>query len=135
LGTFSRQATAETFATADFLETIIAEDKSRAATRRIRWATYLAIALTAIFGGGIYGYLWTQSQFYVGADKDSVVIYRGVNGDVGGVPLHAVETDTDIPIAKLPQYLQQAVKMTIPVETYSRAIEVVNRIKNVSQSR
>lgn len=135
LGSFSRQATAETFATADFLETIIAEDKSRAATRRIRWATYLAIALTAIFGGGIYGYLWTQSQFYVGADKDSVVIFRGVNGDVGGVPLHAVETDTDIPLAKLPQYLQQAVKMTIPVETYSRAIEVVNRIKNVSQSR
>ena len=120
---------------ADFLETIIAEDKSRALVRRVRWATYLAIALTAIAGLAIYGYFWTQSQFYVGADQDSVVIFRGVNGDVAGIPLHAVEKDTDIPLAKLPQYLQQAVKMTIPVESYDKALEVINRISNVSNTQ
>jgi arylamine N-acetyltransferase len=46
-----------------------------------------------------------------------------------------VEKDTDIPLAKLPQYLQQAVKMTIPVENYDKALEVVNRIKNVSSTQ
>lgn len=135
MGSPAGHVSAETFATPDFLETIIAEDKSRALVRRIRWATYLAIGLTAIFGLAIYGYFWTQSQFYVGADQDSVVIYRGVSGDVAGIPLHTVERDTDIPLATLPQYLQEAVKMTIPVENYDRAIEVITRIENVSNSQ
>lgn len=135
MGTPASRMSAETFATADFLETIIAEDKKRASRRRARWATYLAIALTAISGLAIYGYFWTQSQFYIGADKDSVVIYRGVDGDVGGLSLHTIEADTNIPLGKLPQYLQQAVAMTIPVDSYDAALEVVNRIKNVSNTQ
>lgn len=135
MGSAAGNALAETFATPDFLETIIAEDKNRAMVRRVRWATYLGIAFTAIVGFGLYGYFWTQSQFYVGSDQDSVVIFRGVSGDVAGIPLHAVEKDTDIPLANLPQYLQQAVKMTIPVENYDKALEVVNRIKNVSSTQ
>jgi hypothetical protein len=58
-----------------------------------------------------------------------------VSGDVAGIPLHTVERDTNIPLATLPQYLQQAVKMTIPVDNYDRAIEVITRIENVSNSQ
>lgn len=126
---------AETFATPDFLETIIAEDKKRAARRRLRWGTYLGIALTLVAGFAVWGYWWTQSQFFVGTDGDSVVIYRGVAGEIGGFNLHSIETDTDIALTSLPQYLRYSVSNTIPVDSYTAALEVVTRIRNVSATQ
>lgn len=126
---------AETFATPDFLETIIAEDKRRAALRRLRWGTYLGIALTLVAGFAIWGYFWTQSQYYVGTDGDSVVIYRGVAGEIGGLNLNSIENDTDISLSALPQYLRHAVEVTIPVDSYNAALEVVTRIRNVSATQ
>lgn len=134
-GTYAGLPPAETFESPDFLETIIAEDKARAVRRRMRWATYLGIALTAIAGFAIWGYFWTQSQFYVGTDGDSVVIYRGVAGEIGGMNLNSVEKDTDIPLTKLPQYLLHTVENTIPVDSYNAALEVVSRIRNVSNTQ
>lgn len=126
---------AETFATPDFLETIIAEDKRRAARRRLRWGTYLGIALTLVAGFAIWGYFWTQSQYYVGTDGDSVVIYRGVAGEIGGLNLNSIENDTDISMSALPQYLRHAIEVTIPVDSYNAALEVVTRIRNVSATQ
>ena len=126
---------AETFATPDFLETIIAEDKERASKRRRRWAAYLAIPITLIAGFALWGYFWTQSQFYVGSDGNTVVIYRGVAGEVAGLNLNSVEQDTDIRVTQLPQYLQHAVENNIPVGSYNAALEVVSRIRNVSATQ
>ncbi|MEN9740871.1 MAG: hypothetical protein RLZ72_1137 [Actinomycetota bacterium] len=125
----------ETFETPDFLETIISEDKARAAKRRVRWGTYFAIALTAISGFAVWGYFWTQSQFYVGTDGNSVVIFRGVAGEIGGLNLNSVEKDTDIPLEGLPQYLLHSIENTIPVDSYNAALEVVSRIRNVSSTQ
>jgi protein phosphatase len=126
---------AETFATPDFLETIIAEDKERASRRRRRWAAYLAIPVTLIAGFALWGYFWTQSQFYVGADGNAVVIYRGVAGEIAGLNLNSVEQETDIRVTQLPQYLQHAVENNIPVGSYNAALEVVSRIRNVSATQ
>jgi len=122
---------AETFATPDFLETIIAEDKERASRRRRRWAAYLAIPITLIAGFALWGYFWTQSQFYVGADGNAVVIYRGVAGEIAGLNLNSVEQETDIRVTQLPQYLQHAVENNIPVGSYNADLEVVSRIRIV----
>ena len=126
---------AETFATPDFLEIIIAEDKKRAARRRMRWAVYFGIALSLVAGFALWGYFWTQSQFYVGGDEDSVVIYRGVAGEIGGFNLHSVEKDTGISLDDLPEYLRHSVENTIPVDSYTAALEVVTRIRNVSATQ
>lgn len=134
-GNYAGLAQSETFETPDFLETIIAEDKERAVRRRVRWATYFSIALVAIAGIAIWGYFWTQSQFYIGSDGDSVVIYRGVAGEIGGINLNSVEKDTDIPLTTLPQYLLHNVENTIPVDSYNAALEVVTRIRNVSSTQ
>jgi serine/threonine protein phosphatase PrpC len=134
-GAYAGLGEAETFATPDFLETIIAEDKKRAARRRLRWGTYFGIALTLIVGFAIWGYFWTQSQFYVGSDGNSVVIYRGITGEIGGLNLNSVEQDTDISLNSLPQYLRHTVEHTIPVDSYNAALEVVSRIRNVSATQ
>lgn len=125
----------EHFETADYLDTLIAEDKKRAAQRRIRWTVYFSIALAALVGSGIYGYVWTQSQYFVGSDSDSVVIYRGVNADFGSIPLHSIVRDTDIPIDSLSDFVRMSVERTIPVLSLKQALLVVERIENVSQSQ
>lgn len=125
----------EHFETADYLDTLIAEDKKRAAQRRVRWTVYFAIALAALVGSGIYGYVWTQSQYFVGTDSDSVVIYRGVNADFGSIPLHTVVRDTDIPLDSLSDFVRMSVERTIPVLSLKQALLVVERIENVSQSQ
>jgi len=135
LGSRAGLGEAETFATPDFLETIIAEDKERASRRRRRWAAYLAIPITLIAGFALWGYFWTQSQFYVGADGNTVVIYRGVAGEIAGLNLNSVEQETDIRVTQLPQYLQHAVENNIPVGSYNAALEVVSRIRNVSATQ
>jgi protein phosphatase len=128
-------ATDEHFASADYLDTLIAEDKRRAAKRRSRWAVYLSLVLAAVVGFGIYGYVWSQSQFFVGTDDDSVVIYRGINADFGSIPLHTVVRDTDIPLSSLTDFVRTSVELTIPVLSLNQALLVVERIEDVSQSQ
>lgn len=125
----------EHFETADYLDILIAEDKKRAARRRIRWTVYLSGALTLVAIVGIYGYVWTQSQFFVGTDGDSVVVYRGVNADFGSIPLHTAVRDTDIPLNTLTPFVRTSVERTIPVLSLKQALLVVERIENVSQSQ
>ena len=125
----------EHFETADYLDTLIAEDKRRAAKRRMRWTLYLTSALALLGVIGIYGYVWTQSQFFVGSDQDSVVIYRGVNADFGSIPLNTVVRDTNIPLASLSQFVRTSVELTIPVLSLKQALLVVERIEYVSQSQ
>jgi protein phosphatase len=84
---------------------------------------------------GIYGYVWTQSQYYVGSDTDSVVVYRGVNADFGSIPLHTVVRDTGIPLNTLSQFVRTSVERTIPVLSLKQAELVVERIGNGSQSQ
>ena len=83
-------------------------------------------------GFGIYGYVWTQSQYYVGTDGDTVVIYRGVNSDIGSIPLHSVERDTNIPLDKLTPFVRDTVVRTIPVLSLKQALLVVQRIEDVA---
>lgn len=125
----------ETFETADYLDILIAEDKRRAAKRRIRWTIYLTSTLALLGLVGIFGYVWTQSQFFVGSDEDSVVIYRGVNADFGTIPLNTVVRDTNIPLASLTQFVRTSVELTIPVLSLKQALLVVERIEYVSQSQ
>ncbi len=123
---------AEHFASADYLDVLIAEERKRARQRRLRWVIYFATTAAAVIGFGIYGYVWTQSQYYVGTDGNSVVIYRGVNTDIGSIPLHSVARDTDIPIDGLTPFVRDTVERTIPVLSYKQALLVVERIENVA---
>ncbi len=125
----------EHFETPDYLDTLIAEDKQRAAKRRMRWTLYLSSALALLGLGGIYGYVWTQSQFFVGSDQDSVVIYRGVNADIGSIPLNSVVRDTNIALTSLSEFVRTSVEQTIPVLSLKQALLVVERIEYVSQSK
>ena len=114
---------------ADYLEELIEEDRRRAKRRRIGWVIALIVALAALFGIGAVGYNWTQTRYYVGADEDSVVIYRGVQQSIGPISLSTPIEDTDILLANLPPYQRNSVERTISALSLSDAEAIVDRLR------
>ncbi|WP_326611372.1 Stp1/IreP family PP2C-type Ser/Thr phosphatase [Streptomyces scopuliridis] len=83
---------------------------------RRRWlkTSFYAVLALAVVGGGLYGgYYWTQTQYYVGANKEHVALYRGISQDLGWVSLSKIEKETDIELKYLPDYQRKQVEATI----------------------
>ena len=113
----------------EFLEELIAEDRRR--MRRRRWVWFggaiavLALLAVAAFGG----YRWTQTRYYVGADSDSVVVYRGIQQNIGPIALSSVYEDTGIPLDTLPSFERRVVEATISASSLADAQAVVARLQ------
>jgi PPM family protein phosphatase len=82
-----------------------------------RWPrrTGAAVIALAVIGGGLYwGYTYTQSQYYVGANGDHVAVYQGLSENLLGLHLSKVHTDRpDIPLKYLPSYQRHQVEADI----------------------
>ena len=123
----------ETFeADENYLDKVIAEDRKRAIRRRILWAVWVSVPIALLGVLAAYAYQWTQEQFYIGADEDTVVIYQGVQQGIGSIPLSTVHTDTGIRLDSLPDYVRVSVIHTITVADLNEARSVVERIANVA---
>ncbi|GAA0970470.1 Stp1/IreP family PP2C-type Ser/Thr phosphatase [Acrocarpospora macrocephala] len=92
----------------------------RRARKRRSWPVLvsLLVVLAAALGlGGYYGYQWTQQQFYVGAEGDKLVVFQGVNADLGIVSLKHIVHDPKLSVSALPPVEQARVRGTIPVDS------------------
>ncbi|WP_442806267.1 PP2C family protein-serine/threonine phosphatase [Streptomyces sp. NBC_01317] len=90
-----------------------------------KWAKrsfYVVLAL-AVVGGGLYGgYRWTQTQYYVGSNKQHVALYRGISQDLAWVSLSKVHKDhPEIELKYLPDYQRKQVEGTITEGNLSEA--------------
>lgn len=112
----------------EFLEELIEEDRRRARRRRIAWFVGFALVLAAIAGALAVGYNWTQTRYFVGADEDSVVIYRGVQQSIGPVSLSTPYNDTGILLANLTPFDRAAVENTISARSLADAQAIVERL-------
>jgi hypothetical protein len=100
---------------------------------RRRWpivTSLLAVLVLLILGGGYAGWRYTQDQYYVGADRGHVTIFRGVNGSVAGIGLSHVFRPTGIPLAELPMTDQQSIRATISASTFADAQRTVTHIRS-----
>jgi serine/threonine protein phosphatase PrpC len=114
----------------DYLDELILEDRRRARRRRITWLVAIAIAVLAIIAGVIVGYQWTQSHYYVGNDRGTVAIYRGVQQGIGPIQLSSVYKKTNIALAQLPAFNQQQVDATISATSLTLAQQIVDRLSD-----
>lgn len=96
--------------------------------RRMIAIIVMIAAAGAIVVGGIVGYRWSQSQFYVGVDNDSVVIYRGLAQPLGPVNLSQPYLDTDIQLGSLTPFQLSKVKATIPAANFDEAKAIVSSL-------
>jgi serine/threonine protein phosphatase PrpC len=91
----------------------LGEGKPRGRTW-LKASLYTALVIVVVAGGLYGGYRWTQTQFYVGSNKQHVALYRGISQDVAWVSLSRVETDhPEIELKYLPDYQRKQVESTI----------------------
>lgn len=83
--------------------------------RRFTWVRRLAVlaVFLGLVGYGAYAvYDWSQDQYYVGLDGDTVVVYQGVD-----IPmLNQVESRTTLQIDNLPAEVQAGVRSGLAVD-------------------
>ncbi|OJU47306.1 MAG: protein phosphatase [Microbacterium sp. 69-7] len=120
---------------AEFLEELIEEDRRRARRRRIWWVVGLIAILAALSAAALGAYGWTQTRYFVGADADTVVIYRGIQQDIGPISLSSVYEDTGIVLNDLPFYQRLAVTSTISARSLSDAEQIVDTLRTTLEGQ
>ncbi len=113
-----------------FLDELIAEDRRRARRRRVTWLLSILVVLGVVLGLTAAAYQWTQSRFFVGSHNGVVVIYQGIQQDIGPISLHSVVETTPISVSKLGSYDLQLVEQTISANSLEDARAIVQRLSN-----
>ncbi len=117
----------------EYLDELILEDRRRARRRTIGWLIAVILTTLAIIGGSIVAYQWTQNHYFIGANDTTVAIYRGVQADLGPIPLSSVYQQTSILVDDLPSYTKQSVQNTINAGSLSDAERIIARLRVVSE--
>jgi protein phosphatase len=113
----------------DYLDELIEEDKRRARRRRLTWIAAVVVVVAIVVTMVALTYQWTQTRFYVGADNGTVVIFRGIQQDIGPISLHSVYENTGIPLSELTVYDRQAVEATISADSIEAARRITDRLE------
>lgn len=112
----------------EFLEELIEEDRRRVRRRRIGWSVGVVLALLVIAAGLFLAYQWTQTRYFVGADEDTVVIFQGIQQNIGPIPLSTPYQDTGIPLDDLSAFARSTVEQTISASSLADAQRIVATI-------
>lgn len=94
-------------------------------------AVGVLVVAAALGAGGYFGYQWTQSQFYIGAKGDELVVFQGVDAEVGPVSFKKVAYTDHVRVSSLPAVQQDQVRSGIPVDDLQAGI---SKIKSFGDS-
>jgi PPM family protein phosphatase len=111
-----------------YLEELIEEDRRRATRRKITWSLGVLIVLGALTWGAIASYQWTQTRYFVGEVDGQVVIFQGVQQNIGPISLSTPFEPTGIPLEELPLFIQESVQETLPASSLDEARDIVLRL-------
>jgi PPM family protein phosphatase len=64
----------------------------------------------------------------VGTDGQTVIIYQGIQQNIGPFSLDSVAEDTRIPLGELSDWQQQKVKSTLNADSLEQARDIVLRL-------
>lgn len=112
----------------EYLAELIAETKRQNRNRRLLLFAALLFAAGAIASLIFVGYQWTQTQYFVGTDGETVIIYQGVRPEVGPFSLNSEALNTQIPIDTLTAYERTQLERTINAGSLEDAHEIVVRL-------
>jgi serine/threonine protein phosphatase PrpC len=112
----------------EYLDELVAETKRRSVRRRIIWLVTSLLIVGVIACGLLIAYQWTQTRYYVGTDGQTVIIYQGIQQDIGPLSLDSVAEDTQIPLSDLTDWQQQKVESTLSADSLEQARDIVLRL-------
>ncbi|RXR21756.1 serine/threonine-protein phosphatase [Oerskovia turbata] len=102
----------------------------RPARRTRRWiAPVVTLVVLAVIGAGaLYGYRWTQEQYYVGVADGQVAVFRGVPTSAGPLTLSTPVKLTGDKVDDLPPYVVDRLHETISATSLDDALERATRL-------
>ncbi len=120
-------------------ELVLDEDELEAlgtARRRSSWFLPTFVALLAVLVAVItfLGYVWTQTQYYVGDDNGEVAIYSGVSQSLGPIQLSEVDEHAGIAVEDLTQYHRQRVERGIAADDRDHAEHIVSQLAAMAEA-
>jgi len=127
------------FIDADYEDVDDLEDEDRYAPQpphKRRWGRPLILTLVVVLilaVASAAGFSWTRTQYYVGADNDSVAIFQGLNESVPGIPLSRVYEVQQLALHDLPPYYQGMVRDCIETGTLDSARATVIQLKQTAE--
>ncbi len=89
------------------------------------FVTLLALLLAVVSG---LGYMWTQTQYYVGVNEGKVTIFNGVPQTIGPINLSHVDSRTGIDVEQLHAYNRQRVESGISARDLDHAQQIVSQL-------
>jgi serine/threonine protein phosphatase PrpC len=106
-------------------------EEPRAKRHPLRTSLLLVLLLVILGGGVWYGWTVTQSRYYVGATDDgTVVIFKGVPGNVAWLNLHKVYRRSDLRLADLTESSQDTVRSGIIASSETDAESKLNHLRD-----
>ncbi|MEU7899785.1 Stp1/IreP family PP2C-type Ser/Thr phosphatase [Nonomuraea sp. NPDC049152] len=109
-----------------------AEASGRRDRRRRVWpvlVSVLGVAAVAAGAGGYFGWQWVQDQYFVGARDGEVVVFRGVQQEVGPIQFFEVVKSTGRKLSDLPSTDQALVRDGIEVDSEDDGVTKINSLK------
>lgn len=94
----------------------------------LRRALVLLLALAVIGGGLAVSYRWTQTQYFVAADRGRVAIYQGVNAQLPGISLNHVYAHQRLRLSALPAFRRSQVVGGLAADSLPKAQRIVDEL-------
>jgi protein phosphatase len=98
-----------------------------------RWVRRIAavgVVVAILVVAGIFGYRWTQQQYFVSAHQGHVTIYQGVQAEIPGISLKHPEKVTTISMNSLPEFRRQQVTDGIEASSRADANRIVSELQD-----
>lgn len=96
--------------------------------RRFLWLKRLLVALVVVGIAWValaWAWSWTQQQYFVGEQDGTVVIFRGINTELGGLSLSEAYETTDVELDRLSQIEADRVREGIAYDNLADAEQKV----------
>ena len=114
----------------DYLDALMREDRRRLWRRRVTWLAAIAVLLAGVAIAILFGWRYTQSQYYVGFDGDQVAVYQGVQGTVGPFTLSHVVQETGLTRSEVSSYSREQLTDTISAPSLEAAQQIVDSARS-----
>ena len=122
--------TAEVDDEIDLEDEIIARSAS-GRPRRIGWLLPTVVGLVTVLLAAVLflGYIWTQTQYYVGEEDGEVAVFNGVAQSLGPWDLSESDELTGISVDDLTSYQRERVTGGIPADSRAHADRIVEQLR------